>query len=411
MQSVFGSRAVIILSVLVLAFTGTDASAPTQLSATEVGGGEDHTLVLSADGRVLACGRNHNWDMEYFGVLGTGDKGRDEEWRVVHVHGPNDVGFLDNISDISAGWMHSAALGSDQCVWTWGEGAYGRLGNGVAYREPPPGDPDPIYGDGETTPVRVVAGDQDPNDPNSPLRYIIAISAGRSGEFCLAVDANNVCYGFGRNNKGQLGNGTTTNSNVPKEVNDTSNTGRLENIIAVSAGEEQSMALDANHFVWTWGDGAYGKLGNGADEDERTPVKVRGVNDVNFLENIVAISAGWDHCMALEGYSIEDFNICGRVFCWGNNGVGHHVDGGGRLGNGQTTGYKTTPVIVLAGQQNPDDPNYPYLRNIVAISAGDSHSMALDCAVTYGRGVRIIAILLMTRASSERVTTTITTHL
>jgi len=34
-------------------------------------------------------------------------------------------------------------------------------------------------------------------------------------------------------------------------------------------------------------------------------------------------------------------------------------------------------VIVLAGQQNPAEPTSP-LKNIVAISAGEAHSMALD---------------------------------
>ncbi len=137
------------------------------------------------------------------------------------------------------------------------------------------------------------------------------------------------------------------------------------------------MDLDKNRFVWTFGDDASGKLGDGSPiANKDTPVKVHGVNDVNFLENIVAISAGWDHCMALEGNDPCDANICGKVFCWGNNGPSSEFPDydGGRLGNGQVTGSNSVPVIVLSGQQ---DSNSTYLKNIVIISAGESHSMAL----------------------------------
>jgi alpha-tubulin suppressor-like RCC1 family protein len=122
------------------------------------------------------------------------------------------------------------------------------------------------------------------------------------------------------------------------------------------------------------------------------------------LQHIVAISAGWDHCMALEeyeeydalegefnpGYPGPDPNHKGRVYTWGNNGPGYgggpapwgqpwERSVGGRLGNGTIgdSNSASTPVLVLAGEQEPNDPN-AYLEGIIAVSGGEGHSMALD---------------------------------
>jgi len=48
----------------------------------------------------------------------------------VRVHGPGDVGFLDDINDFDAGWMHSLALDINGFVWAWGKNHVGQLGDG-----------------------------------------------------------------------------------------------------------------------------------------------------------------------------------------------------------------------------------------------------------------------------------------
>jgi len=136
----------------------------------------------------------------------------------------------------------------------------------------------------------------------------------------------------------------------------------LTSIVAVSAGADHSMALEKldpddpnlNGFVYTWGANKWpgdgegytsgrGKLGNGTVVDlSETAVQVlRGEQDYNepnhvYLKAIVAISAGWNHCMALEKYEVYDSyldatdpnytgpdpNHKGRVYIWGDNGQG-----------------------------------------------------------------------------------------
>jgi alpha-tubulin suppressor-like RCC1 family protein len=394
--------------------------------AIKVSGGEDHTLVLTADKGVWVCGPNggHDYDIHqyYYGVLGVGSDEYDlDQKTLIRVHGPNDVNYLEDINDIDSGWLHSLALeGYDPCdpnlmgyVWSWGWNSWGQLGIG---------NDDP-----RTSPVRVFRGDQpgDPCNPNDPLKYIIAISAGRSGEFSLAVDANGYVYGWGRNDAGQLGNGKS--GDYEKELTpvyvcrgeqpgDPCDPNRIEHIIAISAGAQHGMALedydpleaDLHSRVYTWGDNYFavndgnGVLGHGIDSSSSTPVLVlRGQQDYNepnhiYLKDIVAISAGWEHCMALEKYEVYDSyldatdpnytgpdpNHKGRVYTWGNNGQGWRGwfwerTEGGRLGDGSTTN-RNTPVLVLRGEQPTEDPNDLYLSRIRVVSAGEGHSMAVD---------------------------------
>ena len=331
---------------------------------------------------------------------------------------------LQDINDIEAGWKHSLALESydpsdPNCrgyVWAWGDNDWGELGNNST---------DPC-----TTPIRVVRGAQVPADPYNPdpnLARIVDISAGRSGEHSLAIDANSYVYAWGRNQEGQCGvglSGTGFRELDPNQVlrgeqplDPNRPSVYLNRIIAVSAGEWHSMALEAydpdesdpnlQGRVYTWGDNAIGYyrtgrgvLGNGSDVlESTTPVIVlSGEQDPNHpndpLKRIVAVSAGWDHSMALEeyepyddyqhyldpnGYIWPDPNHRGRVYTWGNNDDGWD-SGGGRLGNGRDEDSNSTPVLVLRGEQPADDPcnPYDYLQHIIAVSAGEGHSMALD---------------------------------
>ena len=309
---------------------------------------------------------------------------------------------LQDINNIAAGWTHSLALDVDGFVWAWGRNREGQLGDGSETPWP--------------TPVRVKSGEQNPSNPDSFIESIVAISAGRSGRQSLALDANNLVYAWGYNKYGQCGNDVSdTNELTPvlvlrgQQPQDVNNPNLyLKHIIAISAGADQSMALEKDDpddpnlngcaYTWgtnRWGDEDYeqgwipdgnGLLGTGSTVAfEDTPVKVHGVNDVNFLEHIVAIAAGWDHCMALERDDPFDPNwqcpTCkGRVYTWGNNDQGYgggqsSPSSGGRLGDG-TTISRSTPVLVLKGRQDTSTSNY--LEHIVAIAAGEGHSIALD---------------------------------
>jgi alpha-tubulin suppressor-like RCC1 family protein len=113
----------------------------------------------------------------------------------------------------------------------------------------------------------------------------------------LSICGDSTVMAWGRNNFGQLGNGTNTGSNIPVKVSS------LAGIIAVSGGWDHSLALKSDSTVWAWGNNMYGQLGDASNTARKTAVKVSG------LKNIVAIASGVYHSLALK----DD----GTVWAWG----------------------------------------------------------------------------------------------
>jgi fibro-slime domain-containing protein/RHS repeat-associated protein len=349
----------------------TDQMTVKVLPGIKLSGGEDHTLILLEDMTVWACGENGK------GQLGDGTSS-DRSIVVPVLNGDMNTasGRLENIKSVAAGWNHSLALDANGHVWAWGDNYYGELGQN---------NQDDSY-----TPVQVLSGDQ----PGGQfLSDIVFIASGRSGEHSLAVDVNGYVWSWGRGNYGELGDGVSGGNHcqlapvqvLSGEQDPCDANSFLENIIAVSGGAYHSMALEANGHVWTWGNDSWEQLGNGPYPNSNEPVRVlSGQQDGNSLsttplENIVAVSAGWFHSMALEKLDANDPNCRGRVYTWGDNGDGWVGKGcwGGRLGNGQWYGAQFVPIMVLSGDQDPNNPD-SVLENIIVISAGESHCMALD---------------------------------
>jgi alpha-tubulin suppressor-like RCC1 family protein len=235
-----------------------------------------------------------------------------------------------SITDIAAGNQHTISIRHDGAVWAWGWNSSGQIGDGYS---------------GEfvnrTFPVRVLAGEA---GGGTYLESIIAIAGGN--EHTVSVMNNNTVYAWGLNDRGQLGNNSTENSDIPVQVQ-----GDLSDIIAIAAGNQHTVALrETDGTVWAWGWNSSGQLGNGMGNDSNIPVQVVGEGGSGNLEGITAIAAGWAHTVALR-------ETDGRVWAWGNNNRG-------QLGDGSTT-QRQTPVQVVN------------LENITAIAAGYQHTVAL----------------------------------
>jgi alpha-tubulin suppressor-like RCC1 family protein len=145
-------------------------------------------------------------------------------------------------------------------------------------------------------------------------------------------------FGWGANESGQLGNGTTTHTNVPVAVSG------LKDVEAVSGGADFSVALLGNGTVAAWGEGSFGQMGNGTTSSSDVPVAVSG------LSKVTAVAAGGNHALALLSN--------GKVMAWGYNGFG-------QLGNGAEGGNSDVPAAVSG------------LKKVVAVAAGYNYSMAL----------------------------------
>ncbi len=114
-----------------------------------------------------------------------------------------------------------------------------------------------------------------------------------------ASAASNGAAAWGDNADGQLGNGTTVNSDSPVAISG------LTEVAAISAGGDHSLALLSNGTVMAWGNNADGQLGNGTKTSSEVPVAVSG------LSGVTAISAGGEHSLALLSN--------GTVMAWGDN--------------------------------------------------------------------------------------------
>lgn len=184
-------------------------------------------------------------------------------------------------------------------------------------------------------------------------KTIIAVSADdSSNSHSLVLCSDGTLAAWGRNSSGQLGNNSTTGSSVPVVV---AQNGVLagKTVVAVSAGSEHTVALCSDGTLAAWGDNYYGQLGNNSTTDSSVPVAVLQ-GGVLAGKTVIAISAGSGHNLAL----CSD----GTLAAWGWNSSG-------QLGNNSTTGSSVPVVVtqsgVLAG------------KTVVAISTGSDHSLAL----------------------------------
>jgi alpha-tubulin suppressor-like RCC1 family protein len=128
-----------------------------------------------------------------------------------------------------------------------------------------------------------------PNGDNDefmlPLDDIVEISAGV--DHALARDKAGNVWTWGDNDFGQLGDGTTAESEVPLKVKE------LKKVVEISAGPFFSLALQEDGKVFSWGQNNNGQLGDRTNKNRKTPVKV------HILHNVKHISAGRAHCLAI----------------------------------------------------------------------------------------------------------------
>jgi alpha-tubulin suppressor-like RCC1 family protein len=143
------------------------------------------------------------------------------------------------------------------------------------------------------------------------------LSAGASHTCAVTPQKGLKCWG--RNNFGQLGDGSLTNRLIPTNVYG------LAGMRSVSGGGGHTCALAATGKVKCWGYNEWGELGDGTTAERLTPVNVAGL-----AGEMIAVLAGGHGC-ALDA--------SGGLKCWGRNNYG-------QLGDG-TTIERHTPVEVI----------------------------------------------------------------
>ncbi len=152
----------------------------------------------------------------------------------------------------------------------------------------------------------------------------------------LALKSDGSLWAWGRNDVGQLGDGTSVNRAAPVKIG--------SGYSAIATGYSywnpgHSLGLKQDGSLWAWGQNSYGQLGDGTTTNRSTPVRIDGA--------FTAVTGGTSHSLGIK----QD----GSLWAWGGNGSG-------QLGDG-TTNSRSSPVFVGQGY--------------VAVSASGDHSLAL----------------------------------
>jgi alpha-tubulin suppressor-like RCC1 family protein len=200
-------------------------------------GARTHSL-FDSGGRVYACGSGQD------GVLGNGSTASSS--RPVLVTG---LPSAARVTALTSSWEGSGALLSNGSYYDWGYNAAGQLGDGRT------GNSD--------VPVRVALP--------AAVRQVSQGGSGAGNGQTVAILADGSVWTWGDGAKGQLGDGSTADSDVPVQVRIPAGV----TFTKVNSGGYSCYAIDSSGRLWAWGGNQNGQLGTGSSARiETTPVNV-----------------------------------------------------------------------------------------------------------------------------------------
>ena len=315
------------------------------------------------------------WGCDSYGQLGVGQGAKYADGGAMKTHICEvPVKVMDNVRTVSLGYSHSAAIKTDNSLWMWGDNTHGELGIGITGNALSSSF-NPI----QTIPVKVmdnvsavscgssytaaIKGDgslwvwgtngqsgyllgnggvgNETVSPDSsysvqtqtiPMKIMDDVSAVCCGQYsAAAIKKDGSLWMWGRNREGQLGTGSTRDSNIPVKV--------MDDVAAVSCGADNTAVIKADGSLWVWGSNEHGQLGNGGEGDQ---TQQRGIHNmvtcqsvpVKIMDDVCAVSCG-------SGNFTAAIKTDGSLWTWG-------IDSYGQLGNG-SAGSVSVPAKVMEG--------------------------------------------------------------
>jgi len=161
------------------------------------------------------------------------------------------------------------------------------------------------------------------------------IAAGGANSYAIKEDGS--LWAWGNNAFGQVGDGTRTDQSSPIKIMDSVVSVSTSSIFHWHDEQAHTLAIKTDGSLWAWGSNGYGQLGDGANIDNPSPVKI--------MDDTIAVSAGASHSMAISSD--------GSLWAWGS--------------------WSLTGSTVRSRQSRTK-----IMNDVIAISAGEVHSLALQ---------------------------------
>lgn len=249
-------------------------SCPVQIEGNDwayVGKGGRHTLAIKTDGSLWAWGDNGS--------------GRYINDNIATPSTPVRIGNAYDWKTVTGGPSHSVAIKQDGTLWTWGESLNGDLGLG-SYNY-------------AATPTLVDAAGNNWK----------TVSAGFGHTFALKEDGS--LWAWGLNDKGQLGDQTYENKQIPTRIG----TDNDWKDVAVNSGS--TVALKNDGSIWVWGDNSYYQLGDNTPTTVNVPKKFGSDKDwigIASGGSLVSAALKKDGTIWVWGYFVNDpFKVPTRI--------------------------------------------------------------------------------------------------
>ena len=315
-----------------------------------------HTCLRKSDGKVQCWGDN--------GAGQLGDSIPFEAGARVPAKVPQNVVGLDDAFQLASGLSHSCAIRRSGKIVCWGINLFGQLGDGTTQRSSSPVAVGGVADASRSPPARASRARSSAAAPSScwganysgqlgdntkvdrstaaPVKQLTGATAIATAEHhaCAITGASGTVMCWGKNDEGQLGNGSTTESLLPTPI------ASLSDIVQVVAASRFTCALERAGQVHCWGANTLGQLGTGSPNAAPNPSPA-----VTAVSDAVAIWVGYEHACAVRR--------SGLVACWG-------AAGNGQVGSGSV----------------PDDASIPKptavigVQNALEVSTGGDHSCA-----------------------------------
>lgn len=275
--------------------------------ATAISGGWEFMCALRAGGTVWC------WGLGSTGQLGNNMNANAAAAVQVQKTGGQP---LTNIVQLGAGKNHTCARDMANGVWCWGRNDYGQIGDGTITTM--------TTNNNRSGAVAVLVA-----PAGAPVTDALDLQVG--GEHTCVMRANNAAWCWGRNDKGELGDNTTTNRPNPVSYG---------TALQLVTGNFTTCALHADGNMYCTGDTWRNRIGNGAPAYDNglnhyaLPERVLTAPAGAPLTGISSLAAGGVTCAVMADTSVQ---------CWGDNTHGQTGNGGG----------STVPAPVLRSDGKP----------------------------------------------------------